>query len=194
MVICGIALDRAIFDKLRTERVRDSKKISPNRRETLAEFLREEAEKIEIEEFESAEIDELRKDGTNLNKIEAIGFARIIDKLDVDKAYLDSASANAESFKEKTISLSQKQFDLVVEHEADQNHLPVSAASIIAKVRRDARIEELKEEYGETGSGYPCDSKTISFLKEWMKNHQNLPNFSRKTWSTAQRIKSEFED
>ena len=191
MVICGIVLDTETFEDLERENVRDSKVIPPDRRQELKAFLEGEAEQIEIVEFEPEEIDELRNEGTNLNKIEAIGFARILDCLDFEKALLDSASRNPDSFSGEVKRLMGMEKELIVEHEADKNHLPVSAASIVAKVRRDRRIEELKREYGEMGSGYPSDGKTISFLEEWVEGHQNLPVFARKTWKTAQRIKEE---
>ncbi len=57
----------------------------------------------------------------------------------------------------------ENKIEMIVEHKADEEYLPVSAASIIAKVRRDRRIEELKEKHGETGSGYPADERTIKF-------------------------------
>ncbi len=193
MVICGIVLESGEFEDLRKEGIRDSKEINPHRREELKVFLEERAEVIEIVEFEPWEIDELRREGTNLNRIEAIGFARILDRLSPEKAYLDSASANPDKFTGSVRDLMDCSTELIVEHEADKNHVPVSAASIVAKVRRDMRIDELKEKYGETGSGYPSDGKTIKFLKDWMESHKSLPNFARETWKTAQRIKSEFE-
>lgn len=193
MVICGVVLSPDVHGELKAKRVRDSKEIGPRKREYLAKLIKKRAEKFEILEFEPAEIDQLREEGTNLNRIEAIGFARVLNRLESRKAYLDSASANSDKFAESVQELLENNVELIVEHKADDKYLPVSAASIIAKVRRDRRIEELKGEYGETGSGYPADERTTKFLKKWMKTHDDLPNSARKSWKTAQRIKSESE-
>lgn len=176
---------------MKSERVRDSKKIGKQRRKELAELLHRRAEKIEFVEFWPEDIDEMRQNGTNLNRIEAIGFAKLLDRLKASQAYIDSASANAEKFSECLKNLCNKStVELVVEHKADKNYLSVSSASILAKVRRDRRIEELKSEYGETGSGYPADDRTVKFLERWVEENEELPEIARKTWKTAKRMKS----
>ncbi len=193
MVICGVSFRPEVISDLESEGVRDSKELPPNRREELDEFLRVKAEKCEIVEFEACEIDNLRWEGTNLNQIEEIGFSKILNRLKTEKAFIDSASANAEKFSKNLMNMLNHDTELIVEHGADKNRLPASAASIIAKVRRDKRIEELKEEFGDTGSGYPGDNNTIHFLKKWFQKHGCLPECARETWKTAKRIKTESE-
>lgn len=191
MVICGVMFSPEIFGELRAERVRDSKTIGPNRREFLDKFLKGKIDRYEIVEYSPSEIDRLREEGVNLNQIEVEGFARVLNNLEPSKAYLDSASASAEKFAEDVEGQLETDVELVVEHKADERYLPVSSASIIAKVTRDQRIEDLKEDYGEIGSGYPSDDKTVYFLERWVENHDNYPSFVRKSWKTAQRILSE---
>ena len=58
-------------------------------------------------------------------------------------------------------SLSQ---NLAVEPEADLKYPIVGAASIVAKVLRDAQLPKLID--GEVGSGYPSDPKTRKWLKK----------------------------
>lgn len=60
----------------------------------------------------------------------------------------------------------------------------------MAKVRRDRKIEELKERYGDTGSGYPSDDRTVQFLERWMEKNSELPDCVRKTWGTVERFKN----
>jgi ribonuclease HII len=68
----------------------------------------------------------------------------------------------------------------------------VSAASILAKVRRDTVISELKRLYGDFGSGYPSDPKTVNFLREWiLKNRGDLP-ILRRSWGTFRRVWAEL--
>ncbi|TET00778.1 MAG: ribonuclease HII, partial [Hadesarchaea archaeon] len=45
--------------------------------------------------------------------------------------------------------------------------------------------------YGDLGSGYTSDPRTIAFLERWVREHGELPEFARKSWETAQRIESE---
>ncbi len=191
MVICGVSLSPSLHEKLRDKGVRDSKKIIPERREELASFLRKEAHRIEHVEFGPDKIDRLRENGTDMNQIEASGFARLLNELNPPKAHLDSASANSQKFSADVMERLKDNVELVVEHSADENYPHVSAASILAKVRRDKRIDELKSEYGEIGSGYPADNRTISFLKRWMEEHDDWPGCARKTWKTAQRVKDQ---
>lgn len=194
LVLCGALLDRKVFKELNAERVRDSKKIGPHRRAELAELIAEKAERYEIVEFEPSEIDRLRlEEGVNLNEIEAIGFSRLINRLNPTKVYVDSAGANARRFAKMIRKRLGVKTELIVEHGADSKYLPVSAASIIAKVRRDRRLEELSQIYGELGSGYPADDRTIRFLKRWIRKHGKLPDFTRKSWMTARRIRKTEE-
>ncbi|MCW4027390.1 MAG: ribonuclease HII, partial [Candidatus Bathyarchaeota archaeon] len=66
----------------------------------------------------------------------------------------------------------------------------VSAASIIAKVKRDTAIASLRKQHGDLGSGYPSDPKTIEFLKKWIKTRGSYPEFVRKSWKPARRIQA----
>jgi ribonuclease HII len=84
---------------------------------------------------------------------------------------------------------------LVCENYADINYPVVSAASIIAKVDRDATIEELKQKLGyDFGVGYTHDTRTIDFLiKLADQDGGRLPTFVRHTWDTAERIMIEHK-
>jgi len=189
MVLCGVLLDEQALDELKAAGVKDSKLLSPKRRETLAKLIAERAAKFEIVELSPAEIDELRLvKKINLNEIEAMNFARILDRLKPKIAYVDSADPDPAMFKERIERHLRTRPKLVVENYADRKYVVVSAASIIAKVRRDERIVELRRKYGEFGSGYPADPRTIDFLERWVREHGKLPEFARKSWETAQRI------
>ncbi|MHA1491899.1 MAG: ribonuclease HII, partial [Promethearchaeota archaeon] len=76
-------------------------------------------------------------------------------------------------------------------HKADDTYPIVSAASIIAKNKRDALINDLKKKYGDLGSGYPSDEKTTTFLHNWIKKNKKVPHFARATWSTTRKILTE---
>jgi ribonuclease HII len=60
----------------------------------------------------------------------------------------------------------------------------------MAKVKRDSEVSKLWEEYGNFGSGYVTDPRTIEFLKEWRRKHPDYPPIVRKSWRTIGEIES----
>jgi len=189
MVLCGAMFEQRALDELKTAGVKDSKLLSPKRRETLAQIVTEKALGIEIVEFSAAEIDEFRLvKKINLNELEAKTFAQIIDRLNPKLVYLDSPDPNPKLFEQRIRKYIKTEPKLVVENFADRKYVAVGAASIIAKVRRDQRIAELHKLYGDFGSGYPADARTIAFLERWVREHGKLPDFARRSWETAQRV------
>jgi ribonuclease HII len=71
----------------------------------------------------------------------------------------------------------------VVEHEADKNYKIVSLASIFAKWASDIEYDEIRNVWGDFGSGSPSDPKTIKFCIE----NQDCPHI-RKSWKTIKRL------
>ena len=192
MVLCGLLFEERALRELKAAGVKDSKLLSPKRRETLADFVSSKAIKSEIIELSPAQIDELRLvKRINLNEIEAMYFARVLDLLKPDIAYVDSVDANTKRFKQMIVRNMRSRPKLVVENYAERKYIAVAAASVVAKVRRDQRVAELRKRYGAFGSGYSSDPRTITFLERWVREHGELPEFARKSWETAQRIRSE---
>ncbi|MEM2878453.1 MAG: ribonuclease HII [Candidatus Hadarchaeales archaeon] len=195
MVICGAMFDRENLKKLGDIGVRDSKLLTPRRREMLDREIRSIARRIEIVEIQPQEIDRLRmEENVNLNELEAMKFAGIIDALRPDIAYVDAADPDPSTFERRIRKNMKSGTELVVENAADRKYTAVGAASIVAKVRRDARISELREKYGDFGSGYPSDPRTISFISRWVEEHGELPPFARKSWVTSQRLNPKKKD
>jgi ribonuclease HII len=83
--------------------------------------------------------------------------------------------------------------EIVSEHHADVTYPVVSAASILAKTRRDQAVSELHEVYGDFGSGYSSDPRTRRFLREWFRTRgtEALPAFVRASWKTIRTLKAE---
>jgi len=195
LVVCGFLIDEKDEKKLKKIGVKDSKKLTPKKREELASKIEEIGIHIVIIRVPSAKIDANRRRGINLNQIEAIKMAEIINLLEPDKVIVDSPSYNTNKFRDYLWSkLEKKKVELVSENFADQNYPVVSAASIIAKVNRDEAIEELKKKVGKDfGVGYPHDPRTIEFLNKLAeKNKGKLPSYVRHTWDTVERIKNEY--
>jgi ribonuclease HII len=102
--------------------------------------------------------------------------------------YIDPADVNITRFIDQITRIIPFKTKIVCEPKADQKYLVVSAASILAKVRRDRYIEELREKYGDFNSGYCSDVKTISWLKNWIMEHDDFPFFVRKSWKTIKKL------
>lgn len=195
MVVAGVWLEEKDEWKLLEAKVRDSKKLIKQRRERLAEYIRENFYH-EIIVVKPEDIDALRQTMT-MNKFEAYVFAKIANKKRADVYYIDAASNNEEEFKKIISSLIEYDCHIVCEHGADDKYAVVSAASIIAKVERDRQIEKIAQELEAKlgmplGSGYPSDERTINFIKEWIKKFGELPPYIRKSWKTVKNIENEM--
>jgi len=185
LVVCGICVKSDA--RLRKLGVRDSKKLTPARREELDPKIRKLA-KVELIELSASQIDSMRQYMT-LNEIEAHAFSAIIERFEPDIAYVDAADPNEEKFARMLRADLNTEIHIMSRHRADDTYPVVSAASIVAKVHRDARIRQIEHEIGEPiGSGYASDPDTISFLKRWMDCHEAFPPHTRKSWGTAQNI------
>ncbi len=185
MVVAGVVCESDV--PLRQLNVRDSKKLSPERREALVPEIHKVCE-YEIIVVPAEDIDAMRKEMT-LNDFEAKLFAGIIEKLHPEVAYVDSADVDEHEFKKAILRELSFEVDLVSKHGADDLFPVVSAASILAKSRRDASIREIEAEIGQkVGSGYSHDQETIAFLERWLREKGTLPPHTRASWDTARRL------
>jgi len=187
LVIAGVSIDEKDLDKLKKLGVKDSKLLSPRQRENLFDKIIAAAKNHKIIIIPPKEIDSaLKSESLNLNWLEAIKSAEIIDFLKPEKAIVDCPSNNIPSYKNFLKKHLKDKTELIVEHKADFKYTVVSAASIIAKVTRDKEIKEIQKKIKEPiGSGYPSDPVTIIFLK---KNYNNYPGIFRKEWASWKNI------
>jgi ribonuclease HII len=181
MVVCGVCCDEEDVKKLEDLGVKDSKKLSPERRKELAGEIRKICEvyviKIQPEEIDKSE---------NINDILRQSYTEIIEKLNPDLAIVDSPDVKPERIAEFLKNKTGK--DVIATHKADEKYAIVSSASIIAKVERDEEIEKLKQIYGDFGSGYASDRRTIEFLRNYILEHGKAPPIARKKWRTIKRL------
>ena len=187
MVIAGVVVPEKMDKILVRMGVKDSKRLTANRRTILSRKLRKMFE-YEIVVISAREIDDLRASGVNLNEIEKNAMESIILKLKPEKAIVDAVDVKAERFQENLCK--DTGIDVMAEHKADDKYIEVSAASIIAKAERDEYIKELNKEYiksGGIGSGYPSDPTTKKFLSNY--TYDEMPEFVRKSWATVAKMK-----
>jgi len=199
MVLAGCLIDEKIATKFRRWGVRDSKQLTPKRREFLAQKIKEEAEIFKVVLADADEINTKQNSGTNLNMLEAEKTAKIINKINKGsnkiKVIVDCPSTSIIKWRDllmtKVKDLSN--LEIVCEHKADRNHVSVSAASILAKSAREKEMDKLKKKYGdEMGSGYTSDPKTTKFLTKNVNNNKASGIF-RKNWSTWKKARAKKE-
>ncbi len=195
LVVAGILVDEEGLEEIEALGVRDSKTIAPKRREYLAAEILKIVKDYYIVRLPPKDIDRVVKTGRKLhrlNRLEAKAMAEVISQLRPDVAFIDASDVLPERFSRHVNEELTFKVKIISEHKADKTYPVVSAASIIAKVERDRAISDLKEKYGELGSGYASDSRTVKFLEEWIKKHDDYPDFVRKSWAPARRIKAAY--
>lgn len=192
LVIAGVLLDKKNLPRLTRLGVRDSKQLSPGKRERLAEEIEKIALKHHVIKLSPAQIDKVVETGKRLHKLnwlEAQTMAKVISTLQPDVAYVDAADVLADRFRTDIVENLEFKVQIISEHKADVTYPIVSAASIIAKVKRDQAISELRDAYGDFGCGYATDPKTLQFLENLISELGSYPDFVRKSWKTAKRLK-----
>jgi len=169
MFVAGLVIEEDRLFDLAGFGVKDSKLLTPAKREILARKITGIATDQYILEVGAHVIDELRSVMT-MNEIMVKSFSSVVARLHADRAILDAADVNAQRFAQRVKAASKTTMDLIAEHKADQRYQVVSAASILAKVQRDASMRELEEAmHCKIGSGYPHDRDTIAFLEGWVR-------------------------
>jgi len=190
LVVAGVSIEDE--DILIEMDVKDSKKLSPSKREFLFDKINDVAN-VHYKIIPPEQIDDMRTIMT-MNEMEVKIFAEVIDLLDSDVVYVDSVDVNEKRFAldiEKRLKTKKR---IVSEHKADEIYPIVSTASIIAKVIRDREIKKISDEIGFFGSGYPSDVRTIKFIKEYLKKNNCLPPHVRKSWKTIKRLSYSLND
>lgn len=194
LVIAGVLVEERDLPTLKSLGVKDSKLLSPRRREQLAVEIKKIALKWHVVKLAPAEIDDVVENGKKLhklNRMEAHAMAEVIVALKPEVAFVDASDVLEERFGEHIAEKLPFKIKIVSEHKADRKYVVVSAASIIAKVERDKAVAEIAEKYGDIGSGYVTDPKTVEFLEKWVKKYDSYPDFVRKSWKPAKKMRED---
>jgi ribonuclease HII len=168
----------------------DSKALSHKKRVKAREALRPLGQ-IELFEIEPAAID-----AGNINTLEEEAFLQAILHFDPDLVYID-APVHPRGIPAFQARLSDnirrgggRVPRFVIEPKADANYPVVGAASIFAKVQRDARIDALHDNpHGPVGSGYPSDPVTRAWLTGFLSRGEDLPACVRTRWGTIDNLR-----
>jgi ribonuclease HII len=189
MVVGAFCVDSEAVsdDLLREAGATDSKKLSAKRRAAAWEKL------ALLGKYEQVEISARQIDAGNLNQLEEAVFIDLIDRYEPDHVLIDAPThpAGIPGFTRRlVVALKQRNAPIpvfTVEPKADFTYPVVGAASIGAKLLRDARIEAL----GPVGSGYPSDPVTRDWIAGFLKRGEALPDCVRSRWGTIDKLRQQ---
>jgi ribonuclease HII len=182
--------DRRWFNKYN---VRDSKLVEANKRNELAEQIKERCwHKVLI--AEPYEIDDALYDpARSLNELEMEIMITLLRHFQAtfpkreSRVLVDAISSNERAIQERLFAGSRKIEEHLIDakNKADTNDRTVGAASILAKAEREKLIQTIKTQVGhDFGCGYSHDERTRKFLKTCPKQAP----YVRWSWATAREI------
>ncbi len=195
MTLAGVLIESSEEKIIKSWGAKDSKLLTPKNRKEIGEKIKLKF-KYHIEITQPKKIDE----SSNLNYLEAIKTAKIINELTKNlnekvKVIVDCPSVNIQAWSKDVqqilttyYQLPTTDYRLLCEHKADLNHPVVSAASIIAKEKREDEIYKLKLQLKtDFGSGYPADPKTKKFIAENF-DKEKYKHIIRFSWKTVKKL------
>ena len=198
LVVCALCVPEVDQSVLRELGAKDSKELSPERRRRISESIYSLAETkgwgIGIVSCDPERID-ANSLSSDLNRLEVELFAEAIEVAAEDSAggtvMADACDVDEGRFTTRLTSRLGSQWsewEVVSEHGMDSRDVVAGAASVLAKVERDASIAALEGRLGiRIGSGYPSDPLTRQAVRELVSGE--LPNGClRWSWSTVSDI------
>lgn len=202
----GVVCTQKQISVLEEAEVDDSKTLSAKKRQALSKIIQQNSLDCLVKPIPVSIIDaNVKKPGKkSLNDLEIDLMISLIVRLEPDIVYIDAMTSKPEKFARRIRSILEtlKQGnkidmvpEVVAENKGDQKYCIVGAASILAKVERDAAIEAEKAnylEFGDIGSGYPSDPKTKEFLRNYIIKERQPPTIARKSWSTTTKLMDEI--
>lgn len=166
----------------------DSKRLSHKRRVAIREAL------IPLGSPVLREITPAQIDSGNINTLEEQAFAEIILQTSPDLVIID-APCNPRGIPAFQQRLSQRLLSgggrvpaFTIQPKADAEFPICGAASIFAKVHRDAAIQAL----GPVGSGYPSDPVTRAWLTGFIQRNEPFPSCVRTRWGTIENLRQQL--
>lgn len=199
LVVGAVAIPKEDVRMLVEHGIRDSKDLTHTKRVEMVNWFHTTAEKRGWQHrlvvcmpprIDAAVV----KNGLNLLEVELFAEALNPIRQFVGEGVLilnDACDINAQRFTDRIAARLTNwpwtNSTMLSEHKADTNHAIVGMASILAKVRRDEMIDDLRLEIGiPIGSGYPSDPHTKAALPALLKGktpHDAL----RWSWKTVKR-------
>ncbi len=186
MFIAGVAVERDLLPVLRATGVKDSKKLSPARREKLVPSILSLANIVVVKRYTPDQID--RYNINHLFSRAVVEITRIVASAGfrITELYVDAVGSR--KIEQALRSTLPDYIKLIYLPKADATFHIVGAASIVAKFLRDEHVKNLHLKYGDFGSGYPSDPTTISWLSHYVRERGEIPPIVRRSWGTLKKL------
>lgn len=161
---------------------RDSKKYNNSEIARQASKIRNESYCYDTVTVSAEEIDKERQRGKKLYEIEGERIRGIIDKINIGNKDIVIVD-NVRDF-------NPTDSRIIVEKRADDTYPVVSAASIIAKDKRDRIMDDIEMEFGEISRSCVPNKNMYSHVKRAVENGETISPYIRRTWG----LMSQFID
>lgn len=193
LVVGAFCFEGETDDLVRQAGATDSKKLSAKKRQRIRESL------PELGQCELIEVSPAAIDRGNINQLEEEAFLELIRRFRPDRVIIDAPThpRGIPAFCRRLLRALEESNppfeylpELIVQPKADLNFPICGAASIVAKVHRDALIADLNV-LGDVGSGYPSDPKTRSWLKGFLLRGEPFPSCVRQRWGTIDKLRQQ---
>jgi ribonuclease HII len=184
-VVSLVAVDEAGLKALAELGVRDSKKLTPNRRLELFPGILINSMYVAVKAIQPQVID-----SNNISRLtmEAMcSLTALLAKRHPIRRVVADYVNPPRRLQRLLRGLLGPDVEVLVVEDADDKYVECMAASIVAKVVRDNEIAKLRVLYGVRGSGYPSDPETLEWLVN-MASQGILPPCIRRSWRTVKRI------
>lgn len=185
----GLSELNSYQEKLQKLGVKDSKKLTPRKRNSIYNELKTMMD-MKYAQLTPQLIDSNNLAGSNLNKLEIEAIVKILESERPNLIIIDALTADPEKFKDEILKRLSFECKIISENKADVNYPIVGAASIIAKeLREQERAQIIENIKLNCGSGYPSDPRTKEFLeKNW--DNKEFEFIFRKSWETYKKYSS----
>jgi ribonuclease HII len=168
--------------------IRDSKRLTAAKRNSLRAKIREEALGWAVRAIEPAELDRRSLHELGTEAVISLALELRPDVVVVDAPVPPSGIPKWRDKLYASLRLQLPGIVIVAENKADDRHPVCGAASILAKTARDEALAALQVEEEAFGSGYPSDPRTKAWLADRWARDGAFPPFVRHKWETVRRI------
>ena len=199
LVVAGVAVPEEALDRLSLLGARDSKAVPRGRRrEILAGIAR--AAWVRTVVIPARAVDE-----GNLTQLELAAAAQLVRRAisespepaarhAPDLAVVMDAPVGPRAIPGFVTELARRSGlpgeAIAAYPKADAHYPAVAAASLAAKVVRDAYVAFLRGRYGDFGWGYPGERRVREFLEDWLARYGGLPPICRTRWRSVARLRA----
>ncbi|MGC9779969.1 MAG: ribonuclease HII [Candidatus Heimdallarchaeota archaeon] len=200
MVIGASAIDNSIADNFRQLGIKDSKKYTSVRKiDEHANAIKKTSFAWSVKVLSAEVLNNFNKNGMTMDEAEAFAFFRAIEEIvkkvkGVQEYQVDNFQAVARLKSLLKKNNSTRHIKLIVMPKAESKYIAVSAGSILARSKSLHELSNIRNKYGNFGSGSTNDIKTINWLKQYYRENQKWPSkIVRTHWKTIDRLEREIK-